>query len=861
MKKRISVLLFVAFALFAFVEGVFAQDLPSLIESRNLTTSNVAFSDVSVSGRSWLFTMTAPDTGSTPYGRWRASYDTETAIPTDGIVAKVRVPETDTTSIRLVLSYELNGVRVANSAAVIVSPATGFQSITLAFPGVTGNFNQLLITASYSGARGNRTFYLDDLKLKNGVNETVFESADSTITPPAATTLNTPVNGATGVAKNLTFQWSQVVNASSYRLIAVKVSTGDTVINQGGITSTSYQATGLADTTMYRWAVFVIGQGGSSPSSAEWSFTTTLVILPPNVPTQVSPASGALNASINQTVSWDGVTSATFYDILGFRETTLIDSQRVTTTSYALQNLTYSTVHSWKVRAGNNGGISAYSSLWSFATADAPVTAPTAPVVVFPTDGITISTDSVVIWNRVSGATGYEVRIKDFTGTITVSFSTTDTAYHFSNLVNGELYYVQVKAANTGGSAWSAEVSFKTSSLPIVLPPAPLWVTMDSLQNIQLFTARVFKVTNASSYQYLFLRGVDTVVTEISADTSMSISGLPSDTWFRVLVRAVGFDGPGNWSTPLHFKTMSSTEPQILSAPVSISPADSATVWTTVTLLWSSLDHAETYRVQVARVSDSAIVADQTGLQGTLHQVTSLAHATAYAWRAQGIELNGTAGEWSEWRVFFTAQAGVPRAVLLSSPRNDSLEVSLSLTLSGTYPGSVTSAHSFEAQVAKDSLFANVIFLRTALPNPQTFVSGLTSNTKYWWRMRVDSSGTKGLWSDAWHFVTVLPTKVAPDEGRELPIEFAFKQNYPNPFNPSTTIEFTLPRSSFVRLVVYNIVGQKVRTLINESANPGSYSMVWNGLDDFGRQVSSGIYIYRIEAGDFMEVRKMTFMK
>ncbi|MDZ7764852.1 MAG: T9SS type A sorting domain-containing protein [Melioribacteraceae bacterium] len=94
-----------------------------------------------------------------------------------------------------------------------------------------------------------------------------------------------------------------------------------------------------------------------------------------------------------------------------------------------------------------------------------------------------------------------------------------------------------------------------------------------------------------------------------------------------------------------------------------------------------------------------------------------------------------------------------------------------------------------------------------------------------------------------------------------LPTKYSLSQNYPNPFNPSTTIKFTIPQSGFVSLKVYNILGQEVKTLLSKEINTGAYSVDWNGTNNYGDQLSSGVYFYRIEAGDFIESKKMLFIK
>lgn len=94
-----------------------------------------------------------------------------------------------------------------------------------------------------------------------------------------------------------------------------------------------------------------------------------------------------------------------------------------------------------------------------------------------------------------------------------------------------------------------------------------------------------------------------------------------------------------------------------------------------------------------------------------------------------------------------------------------------------------------------------------------------------------------------------------------LPTEFALSQNYPNPFNPATTISFALPTRSHVEIVVHNILGQRVRTLIDDERPAGEYSAVWYGTDSRDRPVSTGVYFYRVKAGDFIETKRMLLLK
>ena len=94
-----------------------------------------------------------------------------------------------------------------------------------------------------------------------------------------------------------------------------------------------------------------------------------------------------------------------------------------------------------------------------------------------------------------------------------------------------------------------------------------------------------------------------------------------------------------------------------------------------------------------------------------------------------------------------------------------------------------------------------------------------------------------------------------------MPDEFKLSQNYPNPFNPETNIRFQLPEASKVTLKIYNILGQEIKTIINKNLGAGYHSMKWDGTNNIGLKVSSGVYIYRIKAGSFTAAKKMVFLK
>ncbi|MFH1699431.1 MAG: right-handed parallel beta-helix repeat-containing protein [Candidatus Zixiibacteriota bacterium] len=128
--------------------------------------------------------------------------------------------------------------------------------------------------------------------------------------------------------------------------------------------------------------------------------------------------------------------------------------------------------------------------------------------------------------------------------------------------------------------------------------------------------------------------------------------------------------------------------------------------------------------------------------------------------------------------------------------------------------------------------------------------------------MIVIDLGINGVFEDTIFIANSSPTDVDDDEsGTILPYRFDLSQNYPNPFNPVTTIEYSLPERSHVTIEVYNVLGQKVRSLVDREESAGSYTTTWDGKSERGQSVSTGVYLYRFQAGDHVETKKMLLLK
>lgn len=150
--------------------------------------------------------------------------------------------------------------------------------------------------------------------------------------------------------------------------------------------------------------------------------------------------------------------------------------------------------------------------------------------------------------------------------------------------------------------------------------------------------------------------------------------------------------------------------------------------------------------------------------------------------------------------------------------------------------------------------------IRTQAKNPTiaTIAVGMNNDVYY-------CSNEQGSLLGYFHriYVDSMTTGIENQSTNSLPESFALYQNYPNPFNPNTTIHFDIPiaGTGWATLTIYNVLGQTVRELVNEQLPPGRHSVVWDGTDDFGNQLSSDIYMYQLKAGNFVAVKKLIFMK
>ena len=147
----------------------------------------------------------------------------------------------------------------------------------------------------------------------------------------------------------------------------------------------------------------------------------------------------------------------------------------------------------------------------------------------------------------------------------------------------------------------------------------------------------------------------------------------------------------------------------------------------------------------------------------------------------------------------------------------------------------------------------NAFLIDSTIVDTTYLYSSLQINKRYWWRVKAYNTYGWGNFSEIRTFDTYDVTSV---ENEEIPIKFALEQNFPNPFNPITTIKYSIPAESRVKLEILNLLGEQIELLVNETNIAGNYEAIWNAST-----MSSGIYFYRIQAGEFIQTKKMILLK
>lgn len=287
-------------------------------------------------------------------------------------------------------------------------------------------------------------------------------------------------------------------------------------------------------------------------------------------------------------------------------------------------------------------------------------------------------------------------------------------------------------------------------------------------------------------------------------------------------------------------------------APTLVSPADGATGVPTSTILrWTNIPEATQYHIQLSTDSGFAggFVLNDSTKTDTSSAVTGLSNSTNYYWK---VKAKGALGStpFSAARKFKTVLI-LPAAVTLVSPANGITIVAT--TQRFTWNKSTPGVTRYWFELAADSLFLTQRTVDSTRTDTTKDVLSLTNGISHWWKVRAANADGWGPFSEV-RRLRVQTNGV--EETGQTPASFALDQNYPNPFNPSTTIRYALPAASNVLLIVITPLGDEVTQLVNSFQDAGYHQVRFDAAN-----LASGVYFYRIVAGEFSRTKKLLLVR
>ncbi len=349
---------------------------------------------------------------------------------------------------------------------------------------------------------------------------------------------------------------------------------------------------------------------------------------------------------------------------------------------------------------------------------------------------------------------------------------------------------------------------------------------------------------------------------------------LEDDIHYFWRVRSVdNEDSASVWSNTWDFRlNIENDAPGLVSS--GFTPADSITISSlNPTLSWNTaidIDYSDTpdrlmYIVEIS--NDNAFISieysDTTEIGINSTNTESLLDESIYFWRVKTVDDEGLESDWSETQTFIiNQQLDPPTAFELQSPINgvDTLTVNPIFSWTSSSDTDLFDQVYYRYRLSEDSLFNNLLVDEILASDTTLILLEPLSIGEYFWKVvaiDTDSLFTFGSNSNDDPFKFTIVEKVSSELFIELPVDYTLSQNYPNPFNPSTTLRFGLPEAANVRLEIFNLLGRKVATLLENDLKQAG----WHSVQFDAGNLATGLYVYRIRAGNFVQTKQMMLIK
>jgi len=590
-------------------------------------------------------------------------------------------------------------------------------------------------TLSYSPSMNNGTTYYWKITSRNSNGATpsvIWLFTTAAVQAPAAVTVFSPAQGATGVALNTSLTWGAASGATSYDVYFGTSTSPPFVTNTAGLT---YSPSMTAGTTYY-WQITSRNAGGTTPSVV-WLFTT--VPAAPAAVTVFSPAQGATGVALNSSLTWGAAGRATSYDVYFGTSTTPGFVTNTMGLSYSPPSMAAGTTYYWYITSRNSGGTT-QSALWLFTTATA-VQPPAAVTVFTPAQGATgVAVNTSLTWGPASGATSYDVYFGTSTSPPFV-MNTAGLTYTPPPMAAGTTYYWQITSRNAGGTTPSVLWLFTTATA--VQPPAAVTVftPTQGATGVAVTASLTWGAANgATSYDVYF--GTSTSPPFVTNTTQLSYTppAMAAGTiyyWQIASRNSAGATPSALWL----FST--STSGQAPGAVTVFSPAQGATgVSTSASLTWGAAGGATSYDVYFGASPSPPFATNTAGLSYT---PASLAAGTTYYWQITSRNSAGTTPS-AVWSFTTSATGQPPAAVTVFSPAQGASGVAINATLTWGAAGGATSYDVYFGTSVTPPFVTNTAGLSYAAP-------AMAGGTTYYWQITArNSAGTTP--SAVWLFTT-----------------------------------------------------------------------------------------------------------
>lgn len=775
-------------------------------------------------------------------------------------------PSTNETNVSIVPILTWSQVAGADSYTLELATDQSFNDLVYSQSGLTTN------SVSISGLLNNKNYYWR-VSAENFAGSSGFSNSNFKTIKAFQPYLSYPIGGAITYSNPLTLSWYLMTSSAGIKYdLFYSVDPGlnsPTLISD--ISSSSTSISGLLPGTTYYWQV------RSKSSSGAVSYYSNIESFKTNgeavTPIPSYPVTNDIIYSYSPTLYW----YITAYDAglkyeIEFREgdvSNLTGNPTVTDLSqlnFQLSNLDDDTEYSWQVRSKLGTTYSDWSEKVTFKTVK-KVSNPIKPILAWPiNDAIVYSSETILSWFLNSEGTWlkYEIEIlqgetSDLTGTPNI-LDVEGFSYLAASLISGEKYSWSVRSTDgVNYSDWSTPASFEIYQ-SLSIPTIPILSYPIGGASVYTNNAVLSWYLNSSYSGITFdveygigsLTGIPTV-SGLTAG-SLEINNLLSGTQYYWRVRASNGITTTNWSPVESFTTVLNGT-NTVSTPVLSWPIGGATVYTTSqTLLWylNQPGIGLSYELQYSNDANMTNPTTVSNIMNKSYTLNGLNNGVIYYWRVRSY--NGTVYSNYSPTESFVKSADNGWGVPIAASPSGGVEINTSsLKLAWYIPTSVN-VSSYEIEISDNAEMKNSRLIETA----ENFflLDEFEDSGMYYWRVRSkNTEGESSFFSQTANFS--IPSGVTNvDQKGLIPDEFALKQNYPNPFNPSATFEFSIVDPGVYIFTIYNLLGEKVATLMNEELNAGYYKINF----DAGN-LTSGMYIYTLSGNNKILSKKMVLMK